>query len=253
MSTDAEGLLVSLHEASRRIEALTAERDEARALNNRIVCVWCGWLGNRTPAENAADLLMGHVATCEKRPEARLAADLASARADALAYAIEAGRLEKALRDSAWYGTENDPCWCNNHGAPADHHSPTCRAFAAALTPAAPGDVSVREWLYALAEAGWKAGTGFEPIRGMLLARVDAALSSAPSPSPAARLRVDAGEKAIEAVRAQAAHAECVRKVARIHGAHGTVDGALALEIAAASRTAGESLMAAYAALKEVP
>lgn len=29
MSTDAEGLLVSLHEASRRIEALTAERDEA--------------------------------------------------------------------------------------------------------------------------------------------------------------------------------------------------------------------------------
>ena len=30
MSTDAEGMLVSLHEASRRIEALTDERDEAR-------------------------------------------------------------------------------------------------------------------------------------------------------------------------------------------------------------------------------
>ena len=35
MSTDAEGMLVSLHEASRRIEALTDERDAAIALERQ--------------------------------------------------------------------------------------------------------------------------------------------------------------------------------------------------------------------------
>ena len=130
------------------------------------------------------------------------------ARADALAHAIEAGRMREALER---HGKHARVCEVVTFAAGdifGARHVCDC-GLDAALAPAAPGDVSLRDAIgKALAEAflgGLNADRSsgepvpWGPVTHPILDRL---LSSAPSPSPAARLRVDvllACEKAVRA------------------------------------------------------
>jgi len=81
------------------------ERDAARAAlaesegrNRRVVCVWCGHEEQRQEdVEATADSVLGHMAECPKRPEAKLLAERDAALLSAAAHAADALRLREAL------------------------------------------------------------------------------------------------------------------------------------------------------------
>ena len=81
------------------VAALTGERDEAKARNLQSICVWCGTILPREPNDPAADLvtMFTHAEGCDKRPENRLAAELAQAESALAAERQEAARLADAI------------------------------------------------------------------------------------------------------------------------------------------------------------
>ena len=150
--------------------------------------------------------------------------------AEALAWAIEAGRMRGALAYVEWEdtyltmedgtkGAEWQQCVeCMGHrddAAPHRGHDAKC-GVGSALAPAAPEGLSVREWLAErfrgiAAHGAQAAATVLVPgavVRGIdydPTEHIAIALSSAPSPSPASRLRAEAAMLAIEAVNVREA------------------------------------------------
>ena len=157
------------------------------------------------------------------------------ARADALAWAIDAGRMRREL-ERAWKALDTMGRQLGHNDCDGNPNCDIC-ATERALAPAAPGDVSVREWLEAFAETMWKDGhkagalEHFDsPLPSRLFKQVDAALSSAPSPSPSSRLRVDAllaCEKAVRA-REEYCHGWDGRRAGEVESTHAAAVAALA-------------------------
>lgn len=82
------------------------ERDAAKALSERLICMWCGWEGKRTTPEETTDLLIAHATSCKQRPEVALKAVHDSALASA-AVLLHAAR--KTLEKIALNADEREP------------------------------------------------------------------------------------------------------------------------------------------------
>lgn len=227
-------------------------------------CGWCGALNIAKQMEAQRD--------AEERGRKAAEASLASARSDAMAYAIEAERLREALRRHGHHigWTENEwgsicawvrwvQRWSKEQKPPGEV-APACDCgLDVALAPAAPGDVSVREWLDKLIGAvltasapdGGDHADRHNRRNRRILAALDAALSSLPSPSLASRLRADAllaCEKAVRAVRAWEAYWEKVHPCTGGHDCGPGRDCEAASRLLSVAQSENDAAVAALAA-----
>lgn len=153
----SEATRMSLDLASERAarEKAEQERDEARAINDVVICAWCGWQEERTSVEETVDRVAEHTETCAKRPEVRLRMERDRALvAGALAVHAEREALAWIAQQFCDRTNDADKRVCPESGDCLTEWCLSCYAGAHLATLKADGVRDVRTALFPLVAAG---------------------------------------------------------------------------------------------------